>query len=83
MQHRVPVIYPSNSGAAEVLKWGVQVPAQDINTMSSRILALLNDLDAWESTVLAEANEIDQYPGRRYEDRIIEAWQRAAPSAKT
>jgi glycosyltransferase involved in cell wall biosynthesis len=78
MQHRVPVIYPSDSGAAEVLQSGIKVRTDDIGAMSNQVLELLNSLQVWETTVRAEAREIDEYPGRTYSDQIISVWNLAA-----
>lgn len=75
MQHRVPVLYPADSGAAEVLKTGVQVAAGDPPAMAAQVLRLLDSLGSWEETVRAEAQEIEAYSGKRYEDRVIEAWK--------
>jgi glycosyltransferase involved in cell wall biosynthesis/uncharacterized protein YjbI with pentapeptide repeats len=81
MQHRVPVIYPSNSGAAEVLQSGIKVPAEDVAAMVSQTVALLESLDTWEDVVRLEADEIDSYPKRDYEDRVIEVWKSACGAA--
>jgi glycosyltransferase involved in cell wall biosynthesis len=77
MQHRVPVIYPGDSGAAEVLQSGFQLRSDDIAAMSEQVLALLNSLEVWESAVRAEAREIEDYPGRPYDDWLISVWKQA------
>lgn len=75
MQHRVPVIYPERSGAAEVLRSGIKTDPQNSEEVARRIVGLLDDLGAWEATVRAQADEIDAYPDRNYEDRIIALWR--------
>jgi Pentapeptide repeats (8 copies) len=37
-------------------------------------------LSAWENTVVSEAAEIDRYPGRGYEDRVMRVWDEAVAS---
>jgi glycosyltransferase involved in cell wall biosynthesis len=75
MQHRIPVIYPNDSGAAEVLQSGVKVRTEDITAMSDHLARLLNSLQVWETTVRAEAREIEEYPSRPYDDQIISVWK--------
>gem|GEM_PF-3470762 len=81
MQHRVPVIYPLNSGAAEVLRSGIKVPAEDVTAMASHTQTLLESIDTWEGLVRTEADEIDGYRDKRYEDGIIAIWQSLFPIA--
>ena len=75
MQHRVPVLYPTDFGAAEVLKSGVQVSADEPSAMAAQVLRLLDSLRIWRRTVRAEAQEIEAYSGKRYEARVIAAWR--------
>ena len=78
MQHRVPVIYPANSGAAEVLESGIKVtPGAIETTMTGHVIKLIGSLETWEITVRLEAVEIDAYPGRGYEDLVIKVWSEA------
>jgi hypothetical protein len=77
MQHRVPVIYPAESGAAEVLQSGVKITGGDTTAMAAAVMRLLGDLGAWEEAVVAGAREIERYPGRGYEDRLIAVWTEA------
>lgn len=78
MQHRAPVLYPAASGAAEVLQSGVKVDPSDIEAMAGHVVRLLNDLGQWESTVGAQATEIDAYPSRTDDEQILAVWRRAA-----
>jgi glycosyltransferase involved in cell wall biosynthesis len=81
MQHRVPVIYPQDSGAAEVLKSGIAIDPADIGAMAGHVERLLGNLEAWEAMVRAEAEEIERYRDRNWEDRLMAAWQAAAVPA--
>lgn len=82
MQHRVPVIYPEQSGAAEVLKGGVKVDPADIDAMTAALRTLLGDLTVWEQMVRAEAGEIDAYPRRDYDDQLIGVWRTALEQSR-
>jgi glycosyltransferase involved in cell wall biosynthesis len=77
MQHRVPVIYPKDSGAAEVLESGIKVDSGDVPAIAALVSRLLGDLTRWELTVRQQAAEIDTYSARGFDDRIIEVWQAA------
>jgi glycosyltransferase involved in cell wall biosynthesis len=78
MQHRAPVIYPEQSGAAEVLASGVKVDPADIEAMAGKVTQLLSDLGEWETIVRAQATEIDAYPRRPDDDRLIAVWRQTA-----
>jgi glycosyltransferase involved in cell wall biosynthesis len=77
MQHRTPVIYPASSGAAEVLESGFKVDPADIPGMAEIVIRLLSDLAEWERVVRAQAAEIDAYPRRPDDDRLIAIWRQA------
>jgi hypothetical protein len=77
MQHRLPVIYPAESGAAEVLQAGVKIEKGDTDAMAAAVMRLLGDLGAWTMEVETAAREIERYPDRRYEERLIEVWTQA------
>lgn len=81
MQHRVPVIYPAQAGAAEVLESGVKVNPQDVGAMATELKRLLGRLDAWEEVVLRQAKEIEAYPLRDFPDRLIGAWKQCMAPA--
>lgn len=74
MQHRVPVLYPQDAGAAEVLKSGIRIAADDIAHTAERLHRLLTDRSHWEETAQAQSTEIAAYPDRGYEKLIIELW---------
>jgi glycosyltransferase involved in cell wall biosynthesis len=82
MQHRVPILYPKDCGAAEVLSAGIPVKANDIEAMSLAVQRLLKDRLYWEETAQAEAEEIAIYPGRGYERRVMALWDAARSSAR-
>jgi len=75
MQHQVPAIYADISGAAEVLESGIKVNANDTDAIAARELQLLADFETWENVATAEAQEIEAYAKRPYEDRLIAVWQ--------
>jgi len=81
MQRRVPVIYPAKSGAAEVLEAGLKVDPNDGEAMIDAVGRLLDSLELWESTVAAEASEIENYARRGFEDRLMSTWQQAVKHA--
>lgn len=74
MFHRVPVIYPLDSGAAEVLSSGVRLDANEISTIANEAEKLLTDLFHWENVVEAQIAEITQYPSRGFEQALIDLW---------
>jgi glycosyltransferase involved in cell wall biosynthesis len=81
MLHRTPILYPADSGAAEVLQSGFKVDPADIDGMTRLVARLLADGGLWETTVRAQAAEIDDYLGRPYEQPLVDLWSRAAPAA--
>ncbi len=81
MQYRVPVIYPIDSGAAEVLENGIKVCVDNTTAMADHVVRLLGSLQAWEGTVRAQAREIEGYPGRAYEDRLMAVWKQTGAQA--
>jgi glycosyltransferase involved in cell wall biosynthesis len=83
MQHRVPVIYPNHSGAAEVLKSGIAADPADIDGMADHVARLLDNMEAWEALVRSEAEEIGHYRDRNWEDRVMAVWQAAVTPAAT
>lgn len=81
MQHRVPVVYPQDSGAAEVLESGIALPADDVERMAAQLQRLFTDRAYWEDVAQAQADEIAAYPQRGYELRIVELWNEIASVA--
>jgi glycosyltransferase involved in cell wall biosynthesis len=80
MQHRVPVIYPKDSGAGEVLESGIKIASENTAAAAEAFMHLLGDLSAWEGAVVESAREIEQYPRRDYADRLIAVWTEARSS---
>ena len=80
MQHRVPVIYPAESGAAEVLQRGIKIPRGDTEAMAAAVQQLLGNISAWEEAVVSAAREIERYPDRGYEGRLTAVWTEAQAS---
>jgi glycosyltransferase involved in cell wall biosynthesis len=80
MQHRVPVFYPRHAGCAEVLQSGLQIDPQDSEAVAAELLALLGDRGRWESVVRAQAQEIDRYHERGYEQIVQRLYAEVAAS---
>jgi hypothetical protein len=80
MLHRV-VIYPLDSGAAEVLSSGVQVNTNELPTIADNAETLLTDPFRWENVVEAQITEITQYPSRGFEQALIDLWHSATTHA--
>jgi glycosyltransferase involved in cell wall biosynthesis/uncharacterized protein YjbI with pentapeptide repeats len=74
MLHRVPVIYPVESGAAEVLASGIKVNATDSEEIVRASAHLLTNLGSWEDVVEGQIDEITRYPARGFEKKLIERW---------
>jgi len=74
MQHRVPVLYPASSGAAEVLKSGVPIDPEDAVDAANRLVALLDDWELWEKTVKQQAEEVAEYSKRGEEGGLNQIW---------
>jgi glycosyltransferase involved in cell wall biosynthesis len=87
MLHRVPVIYPQDSGAAEVLNCGVKFEQDDFMAVVDVAEKLLGDLFFWENVVERQLEEIGHYQDRGFEQTLTDLWQTAighagAPSQK-
>jgi WD40 repeat protein/glycosyltransferase involved in cell wall biosynthesis len=77
MNHRVPVVYPAESGAAEILRSGLQVRPDDLSGMADHVVRLLRSHTDWDSVVHSQCSEIEGYVGRAYESRLITLWEEA------
>ncbi len=75
MQHGVPVLYPDNSGVAEVIKSGIRIDPANTARTAEQLNHLLTDWNYWEDVVQEQSAEIAGYPERGYESRIIELWR--------
>ena len=81
MLHRVPVIYPDDSGAAEVLTSGVKFDQRDFTTVADFTERLLTDFLYWEDVVERQVAEIDRYCERGFERALLELWRALAEPA--
>jgi glycosyltransferase involved in cell wall biosynthesis len=81
MQHRVPVIYPADAGAAEVLQSGIRVSMDDSQSVLMQAERVLTDLSYWEDVVEQQLTEVTQYANRGFEQGLITLWDRLAPRA--
>jgi glycosyltransferase involved in cell wall biosynthesis len=75
MQAGVPVLYPSDSGAADALASGIKIDPAATADVAQRLVALLTDPEDWERTARAELTEIAAYPARDHAGPIREIWQ--------
>jgi glycosyltransferase involved in cell wall biosynthesis/uncharacterized protein YjbI with pentapeptide repeats len=80
MQHRVPVFYPAQSGAAEVLKSGIKIDPGNIDACVGRLVALLDNWPLWERTVADQTREISAYPARDTQSALLSLWARVVPA---
>jgi glycosyltransferase involved in cell wall biosynthesis len=78
MLHQVPVFYPQVSGAAEVLQSGIQINPADSAGTADALYHLLMDREKWENTVREQLAEIESYPLRHYERKVIQVWNALA-----
>jgi len=78
MQHRVPVLYPRKSGAAEVLTTGIKIDPTDIKATAEALASLLEDRNRWQEVAMQQAEEITGYPERGYESIVQDLYQRLA-----
>jgi glycosyltransferase involved in cell wall biosynthesis len=83
MQHGVPVLYPIDSGAAEVLTSGVKIHAEVTEEAVEQLDRLLKDFTAWTSVVAEEMREVRGYADRKYEEKVRSAWQSALTAGKS
>jgi len=81
MQRRVPVIYPAESGAAEVLESGTKVAEGDVKAMAAAVTSLLGDLGTWERAATAAEREIAQFADKHSEDQLIAVWAEASANS--
>jgi WD40 repeat protein/glycosyltransferase involved in cell wall biosynthesis len=77
MQHRVPVIYPADSGAAEVFRSGIPVRAGDVAAIAAHVIRLLQRHKDWTDVVRAQSAEIATYLRQHDENRLIALWREA------
>jgi uncharacterized protein YjbI with pentapeptide repeats/glycosyltransferase involved in cell wall biosynthesis len=82
MQHRVPVLYTEEAGAAEVLQSGVKVRSEATEEVAIALASLLGDWQRWVEVVEAQAKEIAEYPDRGYEQELMAIWERATARTK-
>jgi glycosyltransferase involved in cell wall biosynthesis len=74
MQCGVPVLYTNKAGVAEVVGSGLPIEAGDIGATADRVIELLGDREFWEGVVEGQRREINLYPERGYENRLLELY---------
>ena len=75
MQSGVPVLYPRDSGAADVLASGIKITPAAIEDVAQELIKLLTDAEVWEDIVRAQLAEIAAYPKRDHAGAVAAAWQ--------
>jgi glycosyltransferase involved in cell wall biosynthesis len=76
MLHRVPVLYPANAGAAEVLQSGIRIDPTDVDDAAEKLLALLGDLNHWRQVVEDQTSEIEELATNDRFGEWRSLWQR-------
>ena len=75
MLHQVPVLYPEDSGVAEVMAAGIKIDTDNIDAMAEEIQRLLRDWDYWKRVVEKQTKEITHYSERRFEKKVLALWK--------
>ncbi|MBN1981122.1 MAG: pentapeptide repeat-containing protein [Chitinivibrionales bacterium] len=70
MANGVPVIYPEQSGVAEIINTGIKIDFKKKDEVLNAICNLLDDLNYWEKTVNEQLEEISAYYQRPYADEL-------------
>lgn len=84
MERRIPVIFPSDSGAAEELAAGIRVDTNDVGGIAKEVMRLLDDSEYWRTTVELQTRALRDYEARAgYETRLVALWTQtiAAPES--
>lgn len=74
MLHQVPVLYPEDSGVAEVMDAGIKVDTNNIEAMAEEIQRLLKDWDYWIRVVEKQTKDIIHYGERKFEKNVLMLW---------
>jgi glycosyltransferase involved in cell wall biosynthesis len=76
MQHHVPVFYPVNSGAAEVLNSGFKIDPDDTDAVAFTLKNLLENWELWENTVEQQMESVKDHMAQKYELILTGVWDR-------
>ena len=75
MQHRTPVLYAADCGAAEVIESGIPIDPENAEEAAEHLLSVLDDWPRWEQIVDKQISEVAGYPERGYEQRLMTVWE--------
>ena len=74
MEVGVPVLYPSASGVAEVIRAGKQIEPADPRSVVHALTDLLTRETEWYATAAFQLDEIERYRAAAHEDVVRQAW---------
>jgi glycosyltransferase involved in cell wall biosynthesis len=83
MQRGVPVLYPIESGAAEVLESGIKIHPEATEEAVEQLQRLLTDWAWWTAVVSRQMQEVGGYAARRYEEKVRSVWQGVLDASAT
>lgn len=72
MERGVPVLYPEQAGASEVLTSGIKINPERIQENAEELKHLLSDRNYWEKIVEEQNAEIRSYYSRGYERVLMQ-----------
>lgn len=75
MEAGVPVVYPVDSGVAEVVSAGLQVDVNDISGLVSCVTRVLEDQVFWNELVAGQLSALREYEKRKSHLDIIKLWE--------
>ena len=61
------------------MRSGVQIDPANTKDVAAKLIELLTDQERWESIVQEQLREIEGYPDRHYEKKVLEVWEAHAP----
>ncbi len=74
MLHRVPVIFPSHAGAAEVIAAGFAMDVEKVDVMAETVHALLSDWTEWKKIVDQQVAALETYMNSSPETSLTKDW---------
>jgi glycosyltransferase involved in cell wall biosynthesis len=74
MLHRVPVLYPRTSGAAERLHSGVLIDPEATDEVARAIVVLLAEWQRWEAIVDEQWTDVVRYADERPHLELQKLW---------
>lgn len=75
MEAGVPVIYPIDSGVAEVISTGLEIDVSDISGLVSCVIRVLEDQVFWNELVARQLSALREFEERKSHFDIMRLWQ--------